>query len=310
MNKNSYSKTTLCLILAGGVLATPGFAVITTNWTGADSGDRFQTSANWDNGVPEAGWTANVGGTSRVEIGSAGELAVGATINMNDSSFIERNSISNTQFSDTLNFNDNSALITSELRMSTGHTLNWNSTGSWTSAGQSPSANFTPTGGVANMSAGSWILAGNDNTDSYNARGDHVFNMTGGTMALEHRMRIGQTTPATFNLGANASLYIDSLFMNVEDSLLNFQPGATLHIVSIASFDARLVAGFLAIDGIVTTESSDFIFGDTVTQDFGFGEITYTPISAIPEPQTYAIWAGILAAGVLLLRSRRKLKDH
>lgn len=303
-------KTPIQLLIAGSFLCTSGHAAVVTNWTGSGSNDRFQSSANWDNGVPTSGGTGNVGGSSRVEIGSAGELSVGATINMNDNSFIERNSTSNTQFSGTLNFNDNSALITSELRMSSGHTLNWNSTGSWTSAGSIASANFTPTGGVTNMSNGSWFLTGNTNQDSYNARGDHVFNLTGGMVVMEYRMRIGQDTPATFNLGANGDLYMDSLFMNIENSVLNFDPGATLHIVSVASFDARLGAGFLAIDGTVTTSAADFIYGSPVTQDFGFGEIEYTPISAIPEPKTYAIWVGVFALGLCIYRSRRNKHNH
>lgn len=305
MKNTSYLKTLILLTTAGGFLGTTGVAAVVTNWTGNHSGDRFSQVLNWDNGVPEAAWTANVGGTSRVEIGTAGELAVGATINMNDNSFIERNAISNTLFSNTLNFNDNSGLITSELRVAPGNTLNWNSTGTWTTAGESVSANFTSTGGEANMSAGSWILAGNTNADSFNTRGSNVFNMTGGTMVLEHRMRIGQTTPATFNLGSGASLYMDSIYMNTENSTFNFAPGATLFITSFASFNARLGDGFLSIAGTVTTDPDDFIMGSTVTQNFGFGDVEYTPISAIPEPQTYAIWAGIFPLGLCIYRSRR-----
>lgn len=282
---------------------------IVTTWTGGAANDRFNTAGNWDEGAPGAGDTANIGGSANVEIWASTDMDVGATINMNDSSVLQRagaNPVAQMTFSDTLNFNDSSNFIASDLRINPGLTLNWNSTGTWTSAGSGTQPSISLIGGEVNMSAGTWTLAGNTATDTFNSRGDNVFNLTGGTIIMDKRMRVGQTTPASFNLGAGASLYIDDLFLNVAGSVLNFAPGATLHLVNAGIFNARLDGGFIALDGTVTTDSADFIFGTPVTEDFGFGDVSYTPITAIPEPRVYAVLFGIIALAFVAHTRRRR----
>lgn len=279
---------------------------ILSTWTGDGTNDNFSNSDNWDEGVPGNGDTGIVGGTFRVEIPSGGlnNLNAGANIIMNDSSFIDNTNLA-MNVTGTLTFNDDAELFSSDFRLNEDSTLTWDSNGTFAPAGPlSDRSNFySSSGTTTNMTAGTWELTGNGATDSLLLRGG-VFNMTGGTMILDNRMRVGQDEATTFNLGADASLYSNGLFMNTAGSLFDFEIGASFHIALDGEFTTRLGEGFIAIEGIVQSDMENFTT-ESVTEDFGFGPVDYTRITAIPEPRTYAAWAGLAALALLWWRTRR-----
>lgn len=294
----------------GIIFAMPmASAQILSTWTGGASVDRFGNEGNWDEGVPGAGDTGNVGGSFRVEVGVLNEMNVGATINMNDSSFIERNNSSGLAFSGTLNFNDSSALISSDFRLQENSTVNWASSGTFTDAGASNQPNFAMlAGSEVNFSAGTWELFGESNVDVSLLMRAGTFNATGGTLILETRLRVGQDSAATFNLGKDASLYSGGLFMDQEGSLFDFEVDASYHIASMAQFNARLDDGFIAIEGIVQSDMENFTT-ESVTEDLGFGDVDYTRITAIPEPRAFAAMAGLVALLAFFVRDRRRQRS-
>lgn len=299
----------LSIALSSFLAASFLTAQTTFNWTGDGSNDRFNVATNWNpSGPPASGDTGNVGSNFRVEVGTLDEMNVQAIINMNDNSLLERSSTSQMNVSGTLTFNDSAALVSSNFNLIANSSLVWNSDSTFTSAGSVATANLTTlSGSTTTINNGNWQLIGNTATDSLLLRGG-TFNANGGTLVLDNRLRVGQDEATTFNLGTDAEVYADGIFMNVSGSVFNFSIGSTLSLVgnngiNTGGFGTRLSDGFIAIDGVITTDASNFTT-QTITGDFGAGELTYTQITAIPEPATSAIIAalGILALSIVLRR--------
>lgn len=307
--KNTYSLLAGVAFIGAASLS----AQTTYNWDGGGTNDRFGNAGNWTptGGPPGSVDTGNVGGTFRVEVGTLSEMDVGATINMNNSSFLERSTTSSMQVSGELNFNDSSDLRASIFELQPNAVLNWNSTGSFVDVGSTTQSQYqTKAGSVTNLSSGEWILAGGTTAQVSLLMFEGTFNADGGRLTMGDRLRVGQGGVATFNIGTGAEIYADGVFMNATGSLLNFDSGASIAFVgtngiSTGGFSVRLADGFVGIDGTVTTSASDFTT-EEITGDFGVGTLTYTRITAIPEPSSYALILGVVALGGLAGRGIRR----
>ncbi len=322
--KNKY--TTPTAALAATLILSAGAWAQTTTWTGAHDGDRFNSTANWSNGVPEAGWTANIN-DARVEIGIAGEMAVGATLNFNGSSLLERNSTAQAHFSNVLNINDSTNVNITRLIVNEGTTLNWNSSGTFDIA---PAGNATQPrfimdrdapNALVNIYNGFWDLTGNTHEDSIQVD-QGTFNMYGGLLIANNRFKVGRGDTSGFvNYYADAEIRAASMgtFFNSE---FNFELGATLYLESglLGSFGTDGLEWFrdemrkgsgsaIHIMGIgqqsLTAEQTwtdnPFFTYDTVELD----GIWYNSMTAIPEPRVYALLFGMLALAFVVYRRRK-----
>ena len=274
--------------------------ILTTNWTGEHSGDRFNQAANWDEGVPSAGDTGNIT-DSRVELGMQAEMVVGATINFFGSSTLEANSNGRYDFNGVLNIADSTSVNISRWQVNEDATLNWTSTSNFSLA---PDGTVTQprfemlTGSTVNMSAGTWDLTGTDNTDAMRVT-DGTFNMTGGTINMTQRLRLD----SVFNLGGTGAVYAGSQFIN-EGAVLNFEgTQSAFYLLGTdgeSQINTRIGQSRIALDGVTQTDKSNFVF--SIVDIDG---VDYTQITAIPEPRAYAAWAGLAALALLWWRTRR-----
>jgi hypothetical protein len=317
----------LGLGLTASVLLTGTTYAQFTAWTGLHDGDRFSQNANWSNGIPQTGWTADVD-SARVEIGTAGELQTGATVNFNGTSLIERNSIAQALFSGTLNINDQSNVQISYWIVPEAATLNWNSSGTFglAPAGSSSNPRFVmdrnAPNALVNIHSGFWDLRGNTNIDSIQID-QGTFNMFGGLLIADNRFKVGRGDTSGFvNYYAGAEIRAKSmgLFFN---SVFSMQPGATLYLQSglLGSFGTE---GFewLRDEMRKGSGSSVYIMGlgqqmltatgswtDNPNFDFdtvNLDGIWYNAISVVPEPRIYAALLGLLALTWAACKRRRR----
>lgn len=318
----------LSFIILSGLLLNPLASQTVFTWDGGSSTDRFGNEGNWDpNGVPGAGDTGTID-SQLVTIGTAGEMQTGATININGSSTLQRNSISYSGFSGALNINDQTDVQISEWRPLDNATLNWSSTGTFSIAPAGPQGRRfyiddgnTNDNTVVNMSAGTWDLTGNPHQDSF-AQEAGTFNMTGGLMITDKRFKIGTTGGGgTFNYGVNAEIRAASMGL-FADAIFNMDPGSTIFL------DAGLLGGMGGQDGadywrdeLRLGEGGSNIYIDGEQQTLGSDETLvdsnfshtqlqidgdwYDSITAVPEPETYAVIFGVLAMGIVVYRRKR-----
>jgi|GEM_PF-3460941 len=269
-------------------------------WDGGASNDRFSDAGNWDptapSGGPGSGDTGTVNGSSRVEVGTSGELTTDAEITFNNTSSLERNSSSFANMSGTYNFNNSSTMTFSDLRV-TG-TLNWGSNGTFSNGalGDSSQPNFLLSSGAVNMSAGLWDLSTSGTGDALRVAGG-VFNMTGGVIQTDDRVRF----ESTFNLGGLSEVYAGDEFMT-GSALFNFQGSDSAFFIAgiDENIDARISIGYIAVDGIVQTDATNLLF-----QNVNVGGTDYTRISAVPAPSVYALFAGFTSLAICVIRRRR-----
>lgn len=273
-----------------------GFSAIYT-WDGGATNDRFSSVGNWDptapTGGPQSGDTGTVSGTYRVEVGTAGELTTGAEITFNDSSYLERNSVSYASMGGIFTFNDSTAMNVSDLRLTAGAVLNWDSAGTFTIApsGAGAITMFTDVStSSAYMSDGLWAVTSNG-TDGIDVNG--TFTMTGGKMEVANRLRVD----GTFNLGGTAELYVADEFI---DGVLNFVGTSPVfyHAGSDYNFAGRL-DGNVQINGIAQNDLASFNLENVLV-----GGDPFTRISVVPEPSTFVLTAGLLALGLTVVRRR------
>ena len=281
MNIKYIATVLTILLLASSIPA----AVYT--WDNGGSTDRFSNIGNWDPtapiGGPQSGDTGTVGGSYRVEVGTSTELTTGAAITFSDSSTLERNNTSLANMSGTFIFQNISSMYFSDLRLLSGGTLNWNSTGTFSNApGLSPGEMFdNEAGSTVNMSAGLWTLDGGT-TDAIDING--TFNMSGGKMEIADRMRID----GTFNLSGGELFVADEYITGTLDFLGT--DGTFYHAGHDFSFGGR-TDGNLKIDGIAQSNLTGFN-----VENVNVGGIDYTKFTVVPEPATI----GMLALGAVI----------
>lgn len=271
-------------------------------WDGGASNDRYSSIGNWDptapSGGPQAGDTGDVTDSFRVEVGTSSEITTGATINFQDSSSLERNNSSFANMGGTFSFSGSSMMKFTDLRLQSGATLNWDSSGTFDngSLGLSNQPNYLMSGGITNMSNGTWTLD-TSGTDSLKIEAG-TFNMTGGEITSLDRMRL----ESTFNLGGTGELYIGDEFMTA-DAFLNFQGSNSALFIQgqDEGLSHRYGEGYIGVDGVAISDDSMLNF-----ENVNVGGTDYTKVTAVPEPATTILFAGLF--GLLFVLGRRGVR--
>jgi hypothetical protein len=318
MAQKTYTSLTIALIAT----VTSSYGA-TTTWTGGAGTTDYSTAGNWDNGVPNLNGTDNafIGGTAEYDATTGGGdlfINAGSTLTITSGgSFEQTVGGSWMQFGGgTLNINNGGSFSagTAGNMQFLGSTLNINPGGSFSmgTAGMARNAATTLNIGSDYSVAGNFI---------YNPSATGVINiLSGADFQVGNEIK----TSTLFSIAAGASVTGRIVaFADFADGIIDvsgtlnlsgdndaglYAPSATKY-VNIASASGKVV-----IDG--TTETAvinQIAFGGYrflgVADD---GNLTYADlgsgvfeITAVPEPGTYALIAGMLALGSVMMRRRQ-----
>jgi hypothetical protein len=233
----------------------------------------INSSAGWNNGVPNSGNPGTIGGTFTTKISNANKLS-GLYVTFNDSASFTNESGANMIWNGgSVTLNDNSYFTTKGSKNIT--------------FGNNTGVSILNINGDAYFDSGRTTL-GNNFADQ--------INQSGGTANI--RQKLSVLNASTYTLSGGDA--ITEVAFDFDAGAFTFTAGSTgvlmVNTNAVIDFNTHIAAG-----NILKDAGDSWVFGTSIV-----GSQTYDTLSVIPEPATLGLLAAA-GAGMIWIRRRFKI---